>query len=179
MLGTIRRCRRSMTLATLCHFRSTPDHCDSCVLLAMAGELVLGTVRRCGRFGVLAARLRFGSMADLYLSHVRLCLYMGVGGFWIFYCYFGPELSLSSLRCRPCELFGAPCLYPRPGVGWKLNRCRLTSYALLPGRIVTTLPFAIQGFRLGIVFCGKDITRIVYTFPVLPAYIVSPRLGLP
>ena len=45
---------------------------DSCILLAVAGELVLGTVLRCGRSGVLAARLRFGFMADLELSHVRL-----------------------------------------------------------------------------------------------------------
>ena len=68
-----------------------PDHCDSHVLLTVAGELVLGTVLRYRRSGVLAARIRFGFAADLELSHVRLFIYTGGGGLDFFIVFLGPS----------------------------------------------------------------------------------------
>ena len=79
-LGAILRCGRYITLAALFHFLSTPDHCDSRILLAIVDELVLGTIRHCGRSRILAARLRFGFAADLELSHVRLFYIYGGRG---------------------------------------------------------------------------------------------------
>ena len=114
-------------------------------LFSVVGELMLGTIHRCRRSGILAAHFTFVPRPIQLVTRATLYIYGGKG-FWIFYCCFVPELSLSSLRCRPYEPCGAPCLYPRSGVGWKLNRCRLINCASLPGRIFTTLPRAFQGF---------------------------------
>ena len=112
-------------------------------LFAVAGELMLGTIRHCGRSRILAAHFTFvprpirpGTRAPL--------LYIRGQGFWIFYCCFVPELSLSLPRCRPCEPCGAPWVYPHPGVERKFSRRRLISYTSPPGRIFTILPCAFN-----------------------------------
>ena len=114
-------------------------------LFAVAGELMLGTIRRCGRSRFFAALFTFVPRPILLVTRATF-FYIRGQGFWIFYCCFAPKLSLSSPRCRPCEPCGAPWLYPRPGVSWKLNHCRLTSCALLPVRLGIAIPLAIQGF---------------------------------
>ena len=130
---------------------------------------MLGTARRCGRSGVLAARLRFGFAADLELSHVRL-FYIYGDGIWIFLLLFWALAVVSPLRCRFLYPRGLSCWCLRPGVSRKLNRPRLISCAALPSRLVIALPSAIQGFYWVMFAVIGGITRVVYTFPVLPAY---------
>ena len=91
----------------------------------------------------------------------------GIILFWL-------ELSLSSPHGRSLELRGLSCWCLRPGVSWKLNRPRLISCAAMPGRLVIALPSAIQGFDWVMFAAVGGITRVVYTFPVLPAYEVFP-----
>ena len=120
-----------MTLAALFHFRSAPDHCDSCVLLAMAGELVLRTTRRFGRFEVLAARLKFGSAADLELSHVRFLLYIRGPGVLDFLLLFWARAIAILSALSTLQTLWSSVLVPA-------SRCRLEAQPLSPHQLRIT-----------------------------------------
>ena len=108
----------------------TPDHCDSHVLLNVAGELVLGTVRRCGRSGVLAARIRDGFVADLELSHVRLFYIYGGRGLDFLLLFWARAIAVLSTLSTLRTLWSS-VLVPA-------SRCRLEAQPLSPHQLHIT-----------------------------------------
>ena len=67
----------------------------------------------------------------------------------------------------------------RPGVSWKLNRPRLISCAVLPGRFVIVRPSAFQSFDWVMLALVGALLGLYTHFPFPPVYVVYPRLGLP
>ena len=114
---------------------------------------------------ILSPLLSLAFPARFDLSHVRFFIYSGAW-FWIFLLLFlHPSCRYPLCAANPMNLGGDPCLYPHPAVGWKLNLCRLSSCASLPGRIITALPSVFQGFDWANVCCGGVLLGVCTRFP--------------